>query len=386
MNETQSLIKQLIRLPSITPKDMGCLEFIRTQLEPLGFVCERMDFGEGEEKTSNLWAKRSSHTLQPKTFVFAGHTDVVPPGPVSDWKYPPFEPTVEGNLLYGRGASDMKGSIAAFIHAVKTFLKNPTDPKHHIAFLLTSDEEGSAEYGTIKVCEALVNRGESLDWCLVGEPTSEQKTGDIIKNGRRGSMSGKLLVKGVQGHIAYPHLARNPIHQLAPVLAELANTKWDEGYQQFPPTSWQTSNIYGGTGANNVIPGLVTIDFNFRFCPASTTSDLQERFIGILKKHQMEFDLTWHISGQPFFTPITTTKDSLAYTLQESIRVHTGLTPTFSTSGGTSDGRFIANICPQVIEFGPPNQSIHQVNEQIKLEDLEALYLCYLGLLERLVK
>jgi succinyl-diaminopimelate desuccinylase len=375
---TQTLLEQLIALPSVTPLDAGCFEVITKRLEPLGFVCERMDFGEGEAFTCNLWAKRPGARADAPLLVFAGHVDVVPPGPLERWTSPPFTPTVRDvageATLFGRGASDMKGSIAAFIVAVERFLSHQPQPDYAMAFLLTSDEEGPALHGTVKVCEALQARGEKLDMCIVGEPTSAQQTGDMIKNGRRGSMSGKLTVKGVQGHIAYPHLAKNPIHLLAPALADLVATEWDSGFESFPPTTWQVSNIHAGTGVGNVIPGTVVVDFNFRFCPASSIASLQERVCAILERHGLEYDLAWSISGEPFFTPAN---GKLVEAVRSACEDVTGLHPELSTSGGTSDGRFIAKICPQVIELGPPNASIHKIDEHIKLSDLEAITRVY---------
>jgi len=374
MSSTQQLAQALIARPSTTPSDAGCLDLITERLQALGFACERMDSGPDDFRVSNLWAKRSAapaHQAQAaiKTIVFAGHTDVVPTGPLEQWGSPPFTPTVRGGKLYGRGASDMKTSIAAFIVAVEEFLAATPEPGLDIALLLTSDEEGPSVDGTKIVVERLRARGERLDWCIVGEPTSVRQTGDMIKNGRRGTLSGKLTVHGIQGHIAYPHLARNPIHQVAPALAELVAMRWDEGNAHFPPTSWQVSNIHGGTGASNIIPGAVVIDFNFRFCTESTAEDLKQRLHAVLDRHELEYELQWTLGGQPFLT----TPGELVQAVQQAIAEETGLATELSTTGGTSDGRFIATLCPQVIELGPPNASIHKIDEHIALADIEPL-------------
>lgn len=382
MSDTLLLTEALIARPSVTPRDEGCLELIGERLAALGFRLERMDSGPDDFRVSNLWARRGNGR-QP-TLVFAGHTDVVPTGPASAWASDPFAPTHRDGRLYGRGASDMKASLAAMVVACEEFFGTHADPAIDIAFLLTSDEEGPAVDGTVEVCRRLQARGERLDWCIVGEPTSVERTGDMIKNGRRGTMSGKLTVKGIQGHIAYPHLARNPIHLAAPVLAELAATRWDEGNAFFPPTSWQISNIHGGTGASNVIPGTVVIDFNFRFSTESTAEGLQQRVLDTLARHGLhpgaDFDLTWTIGGLPFLTPPGT----LVEAVRAAITDETGLTTELSTTGGTSDGRFIARICPQVIELGPPNATIHKVDEHVALADIEPLKNIYRRTLERL--
>jgi succinyl-diaminopimelate desuccinylase len=356
------------------------LEIITARLAPLGFVCERIDSGPETFRVSNLWAvKRSAHAGA-KTLVFAGHTDVVPTGPLEQWASNPFTPTHRDGKLYGRGASDMKTSLAAMVVACEEFAVSHADPQINIAFLLTSDEEGPALDGTVKVCEALTARGETLDWCIVGEPTSVEKTGDMIKNGRRGTMSGKLTVKGVQGHIAYPQLAKNPIHLLAPPLAELVAIEWDQGNDFFPPTSWQVSNVHGGTGASNVIPGHLVLDFNFRFCTESTPESLQQRLTAVLEKHALEYDLVWTIGGLPFLT----TPGVLVETVRSAILEETGLQTQLSTTGGTSDGRFIAQICSQVVEVGPPNATIHKLNEHVSIADMEPLKNIYRKVLERL--
>jgi succinyl-diaminopimelate desuccinylase len=380
MSHTLQLTEQLMSRPSVTPDDAGCLEIIAARLKPLGFACERMDSGPDTFRVSNLWAiKRSTHA-NARTLVFAGHTDVVPTGPMEQWTSDPFTPTHRDGKLYGRGSSDMKASLAAMVVAVEAFVAEHTDPAVSIAFLLTSDEEGPAVDGTIKVCEALQARGERLDWCIVGEPTSVQCTGDMIKNGRRGTMSGKLVVKGVQGHIAYPQLAKNPIHLLSPALAELVTIEWDKGNAFFPPTSWQVSNIHAGTGASNVIPGECVVDFNFRFCTESTPEQLQQRLSAVLDKHGLKYDLKWTIGGLPFLT----TPGDLVGAVQSAIREVTGLETELSTTGGTSDGRFIAQVCPQVIELGPPNATIHKIDEHVAVADLEPLKNIYLGVLRNL--
>ena len=361
-------------MPWLTPKDQGCQEYLRDILSPLGFVCETIQSGQ----VTNLWARKG--TAAPLV-VFAGHTDVVPTGPLEEWTSPPFIPTERDGKLYGRGAADMKTSIAAMLVAVEEFLAAHPDHQGSIGFLITSDEEGPATDGTVVVCNTLKARGEKIDYCVVGEPTSDALLGDTIKNGRRGSMSGKLTIKGVQGHIAYPQLARNPIHEAAPALAELTKEKWDEGNEYYLPTSWQISNIHGGTGASNVIPGEVIIDFNFRFSTASTSAGLQQRLEAILDKHGLTYDLKWTISGQPFLTP----RGNLSNALAAAIKAETGLETTLSPTGGTSDGRFIAQICPQVIEFGPPNASIHKVDEHIELRFVEPLKNIYRGTLENLL-
>ena len=381
MSDTLALSEDLIRLPSVTPDDAGCLPLLVSQLEPLGFGCERIDSGPDDFHVSNLWALRPGRLgAAGKTLVLAGHTDVVPTGPLEQWSSPPFEPTRRDGKLYGRGASDMKTSLAAMVVAVREFLQQQPDTPLNIGFLLTSDEEGPAHDGTVVVCRTLEQRGTRIDYCLVGEPTAVRQTGDMIKNGRRGSMSGRLTVHGIQGHIAYPQLARNPIHQVAPALAELAAITWDAGNAFFPPTSWQISNIHGGTGASNIIPGSVVIDFNFRFCTESTPERLQQRVEAVLQQHGLEYSLDWSISGLPFLTP----PGDLVQAAQQAIRDETGLETELSTSGGTSDGRFIAQICPQVIELGPPNASIHKIDEHIALQDIEPLKNIYRRLLENL--
>ncbi|MDQ2820906.1 MAG: succinyl-diaminopimelate desuccinylase [Pseudomonadota bacterium] len=374
MSATLQLAKALIARSSITPEDKDCQQQLIALLEPLGFVCETI-LSNG---VTNLWARRG--TASP-VFVFAGHTDVVPTGPTEQWASDPFVPTERDGKLYGRGAADMKTSIAAMVVACQEFIAACPDHRGSIAFLITSDEEGPAVDGTIVVCNLLEQRGETLDYCVVGEPTSSATLGDMIKNGRRGSLSGRLVVKGIQGHIAYPHLARNPIHQAAPALAELAAEVWDAGNDYYLPTSWQMSNIQAGTGANNVIPGALTVDFNFRFSTASTAEGLQQRVHAILDKHDLDYDVDWTLSGHAFLTPKGTLSDAMAGAIFEE----TGVTTALSTTGGTSDGRFIARICPQVIEFGPPNASIHKIDEHVALRFIDPLKNIYRRTLERLL-
>lgn len=377
-HDTLRLAEQLISRPSVTPDDAGCLDLISEALKPLGFVCEFIDSGPDTFRVRNLWAKRAGNSGQ--TLAFAGHTDVVPTGPLAQWNSDPFTPTHKEGKLFGRGASDMKTSLAAMVVAVQEFLATHPNPALGIAFLLTSDEEGPALDGTVVVCEKLQARGDAPQFCIVGEPTSVQQTGDMIKNGRRGTLSGKLTVKGVQGHIAYPHLADNPIHRLAPALADLVAIRWDEGNAFFPPTSWQVSNIHAGTGASNVIPGDCVVDFNFRFCTESTPESLQQRLQAVLDQHGLKYELKWTLGGRPFLT----TPGTLVKAIEQAITDETGLKTELSTTGGTSDGRFIAQICPQVIEFGPPNATIHKVNEHVALSDIAPLKNIYRRTLEQL--
>lgn len=374
MSETLQLAKALIARRSLTPDDAGCQDILIERLQKLGFHIERMRFG----NVDNLWARRG--TSNP-VVVFAGHTDVVPSGPPESWFSPPFEPTIRDGMLYGRGAADMKTSIAAFITAIESFLMDHPEHGGSIALLITSDEEGVAVDGTVRVVEVLQARGETIDYCIVGEPTSNKNVGDMIKNGRRGSLSGTLIVKGIQGHIAYPHLVKNPIHLAAPAIAELAATTWDNGNEYFPPTSWQISNMNGGTGATNVVPGTVEIWFNFRFSTASTEQALKDKVHAILDKHGLEYELKWELSGKPYLTA----KGSLVAAISHAIVQSYGITPELSTSGGTSDGRFIADICPQVIEFGPLNATIHKLNECVAVADIEPLKLTYQRTLENLL-
>jgi succinyl-diaminopimelate desuccinylase len=385
MSATLRLAEQLISRPSVTPEDQGCMEIIMARLQPLGFSCELIESGPPDFRVKNLWAKWRCPSAKrspsaTKTLAFAGHTDVVPTGPLEQWSSDPFTPTHRAGRLYGRGASDMKTSLAAMVVAVEEFLAATPDSALDIGFLLTSDEEGPALDGTVVVCEALRQRGEAPDFCIVGEPTSVERTGDMIKNGRRGTLSGKLTVKGVQGHIAYPHLAKNPIHLVAPALAELVAVKWDDGNAFFPPTTWQVSNIHGGTGASNVIPGHVVIDFNFRFSTESTPEALRARLTQVLDRHALDHELTWTLGGLPFLT----TPGTLVAAVQQAIRAETGLETQLSTTGGTSDGRFISQICPQVIEFGPPNATIHKIDENVAVADIEPLKTIYRRILENL--
>ncbi|KAI3589480.1 N-succinyl-L,L-diaminopimelate desuccinylase [Cupriavidus sp. U2] len=382
MNPTLALTEDLMRRRSVTPADEGCQSVLEARLTALGFTCENIVSGPDSFRVTNLWAvRRGTQGTAGKLLAFAGHTDVVPTGPLDQWSSDPFEPTQRDGKLYGRGAADMKTSIAGFVVACEEFVARHPDHAGSIAFLITSDEEGPAHDGTVKVVEALKARGERLDYCVVGEPTSVDTLGDMVKNGRRGSLSGKLTVKGVQGHIAYPHLARNPIHLAAPALTALVAETWDQGNEYFPPTTWQMSNIHAGTGATNVIPGHVTIDFNFRFSTASTPEGLKQRVHAILDQHGLEYTLDWTLGGEPFLTPRGDLSDALA----AAIAAECGVTTELSTTGGTSDGRFIAKICPQVIEFGPPNASIHKIDEHVEVRFIEPLKNVYRGVLERLI-
>ncbi len=376
MSKTLELAKQLISRKSLTPMDDGCLDIISARLAPLDFRLEKMRHSE----VDNLYARRGHAS---PLVCFAGHTDVVPTGPVNKWDSDPFIPTVRGGMLFGRGAADMKGSLAAFVTAIEKFVAAHPQHRGSIALLLTSDEEGVAVDGTVRVVEALHARHEKLDYCIVGEPTSVNKMGDTIKNGRRGSLSGTLTVKGVQGHIAYPHLVKNPIHLAAPAIAELAATTWDNGNEYFPPTSWQISNIHGGTGATNVVPGTVEILFNFRFSTASTVGGLKQKVHAILDRHGLEYELKWEFSGKPYLTP----RGDLVDAVSAAIKQVQGIESELSTSGGTSDGRFIADICPQVLEVGPVNATIHKLNECVAVGDLDALSeIYYLTLVKLLVE
>ncbi len=382
---TLRLLETLIARPSVTPKDEGCQALMSERLRAIGFECTTLSWGPEDATVTNLWAVRTGQPLSAQdagpTVVFAGHTDVVPTGPLDQWSSPPFVPTHRDGQLHGRGAADMKSSLAAMVVACEQFVA--AHPRHtgRIAFLITSDEEGPSVDGTVKVCEWLQERGERLDACIVGEPTSVKSLGDMIKNGRRGSLSGKLRVKGIQGHIAYPHLARNPIHQVAPALAELTTIVWDQGNDHFPPTSWQVSNIHAGTGANNVIPGEVVLDFNFRFSTESTPESLKERLEAVLKAHGLEYTIDWVLGGRPFLTR----PGALIEAISAAITDTTGLSTELSTSGGTSDGRFIAQICPQVVEFGPVNASIHKIDEHVAVSAIEPLKDIYRRTLERMV-
>jgi succinyl-diaminopimelate desuccinylase len=371
---TLELTRQLIARRSVSPEDAGCLDLVTAILEPLGFRCEKVVIN----GVTNLWARRG--TASPLV-CFAGHTDVVPTGPLEHWATDPFEPVIRDGVLYGRGAADMKTSIAAFVEAIAGFVEAHPDHPGSIAVLFTSDEEGPAVDGTVRVVEMLAQRGEKLDYCIVGEPTSVSRLGDMIKNGRRGSLSGTLTVKGVQGHVAYPQMARNPIHLVAPAIAELAATEWDRGNEYFPPTTWQISNFTAGTGASNVIPGEAKVLFNFRFSTASTVESLQTRVHGILDRHGLDYDIDWLYAGRPFITP----RGDLVTAVARAIKEVTGVDTKLSTTGGTSDGRFIADICPQVVEFGPTNATIHKVNECVPVEEVEQLPQIYRRILEILL-
>tara|TARA_B110000259_G_scaffold132081_1_gene149012 strand:+ start:1821 stop:2948 length:1128 start_codon:yes stop_codon:yes gene_type:complete len=375
MSKTLNLTKELISKKSITPLDEGCQDLLISHLELLGFKIEKMAYG----NVSNFYARKGHEA---PLLVFAGHTDVVPTGPETKWSSPPFEPTIKNDRLYGRGAADMKASLAAFIVSIEEFLAENKDHKGSIGLLITSDEEGIAVDGTVKVIEALKNRKEKIDFCIVGEPTCVAKLGDTVKNGRRGSLSAKLKVKGIQGHIAYPELIKNPIHEVAPAIDDLVKTIWDEGNEYFPKTSWQISNINGGTGATNVVPGDVEILFNFRYSSASTADMLKSRFIEILNKHQLDYDIDWEHSGEPYLTE----KGTLVDVLSDAVKEISGVRPTISTTGGTSDGRFISKLCDQVVEFGPINESIHKINENVSVNDIETLKDIYKLTISKILK
>ncbi|MGY3941437.1 succinyl-diaminopimelate desuccinylase [Aeromonas tecta] len=374
MSDVIALAKDLIRRPSVTPLDEGCQTLMAARLERLGFVIEPMVF----EDTTNLWARRGS---EGPLFCFAGHTDVVPAGPLDKWHTPPFEPTIQDGVLYGRGAADMKGSLAAMVVATERFVAQHPDHSGSIAFLITSDEEGPFINGTTRVIDTLEARDEKIRWCIVGEPSSTQEVGDVVKNGRRGSITGDLLVRGVQGHVAYPHLADNPIHRAAPALTELAATVWDEGNAFFPPTSFQIANIQGGTGASNVIPGELQVQFNFRFSTELTDIEIRQRVEALLDRHGLDYALNWTLSGQPFLTGTGALLEAAVGAI-ESVN---GQRPALLTTGGTSDGRFIAPTGAEVIELGPVNATIHKVNECVKASDLDLLADMYQGVLERLL-
>lgn len=371
---TLDLACALIARPSVTPRDAGCQELVAARLAPLGFAVEPMRFGE----VDNLWARRGNSS---PVVVFAGHTDVVPTGPREQWTSDPFTPAIRDGKLYGRGAADMKSSIAAFTTAVEAFIAAHPDHRGSIAFLLTSDEEGPAVDGTARAVEALRARGERLDYCIVGEPTAADRFGDTIKNGRRGSLSGRLVVRGIQGHVAYPQLARNPVHQAAPALAELAATEWDRGNEFFPATTWQISNLHAGTGAGNVIPGALEVDFNFRFSTASTVDGLQSHVQAILDRFGLEYDLDWTVGAEPYLTEAGRLVDAVSRAVE---RV-TGTRPGLSTTGGTSDGRFLATLSPEVVEIGPVNATIHKLNECVAVEDVERLHRVYHEILVNLL-
>ncbi|MCX4188531.1 succinyl-diaminopimelate desuccinylase [Methylophaga sp. OBS4] len=374
MTDTLELTRELITRPSVTPEDAGCQQLLSERLSRIGFNIEPLRFSD----VDNLWARRG--TSGP-VLAFAGHTDVVPTGPADNWSYPPFEAEIHKGMLYGRGAADMKGSIAAMVTACERFVAKYPEHQGSIAFLITSDEEGPAINGTVKVIETLQNRDEKIDWCLVGEPSSTEKVGDVVKNGRRGSLNGRLTIKGKQGHIAYPHLAANPIHLLSPALTELCAFQWDQGNEDFPPTSFQVSNLNAGTGATNVIPGTADVVFNFRYSTEVTHEQLQQQVEAILNKHGLDYDLQWELSGKPF----RTAGGQLLEAVQQAIHQVTGYQTTLSTSGGTSDGRFIAPTGTQVIELGPLNATIHQIDECVSVADLDTLSQIYETLLLHLL-
>ncbi|MCP2040221.1 succinyl-diaminopimelate desuccinylase [Neisseria sp. HSC-16F19] len=374
MNPTLDLTKELIARASVTPDDQGCQELLINRLQAIGFTVERLNFGD----THNFWARRGDTA---PLVCFAGHTDVVPSGPEEKWTSPPFVPTERDGRLYGRGAADMKTSIAAFVTACERLVAAQPDHGGSLALLITSDEEGDALDGTTRVVDVLRERNETIDYCIVGEPTAVNTLGDTIKNGRRGSLSGRLTVHGKQGHIAYPHLADNPVHRALPALAELAATEWDRGNAYFPPTGFQISNIRGGTGATNVIPGSVEILFNFRFSTESTSEGLQQRVHAVLDKHGLHYDLVWSLSGQPFLTEA----GRLTAVAQAAVRAECGVEAELSTSGGTSDGRFIKAIARELIELGPVNASIHQIDEHIELSAIEPLSAVYEHMLHKLL-
>ena len=373
-DHTLELAKQIIACHSVTPEDGGCMEIIGARLKPLGFTLEYLN----RNGVTNLWARRGT---QAPLFVFAGHTDVVHTGPRDKWTSPPFAPEIRDGMLYGRGTADMKSSLAASVTAVEAFLAAHPDFSGSLGFLLTSDEEGDATDGTVAVVEVLKARSESIDFCIIGEPTSVDTLGDMIKNGRRGSLSGVLTVKGIQCHIAYPEKGRNPIHEAAPALAELAATEWDEGNEYYQPTSWQISNIHGGTGATNVVPGSVEIKFNFRFSTASTPEGLQSRLCAVLDKHKLDYDIKWTLGARPFLTG----RGPLADAATAAIREVCGIETELSTTGGTSDGRFIADICKQMLEIGPVNATSHKIDECITVDSFPKLSAIYGRILEQLL-
>lgn len=381
MSATLELASRLIARRSVTPADDGCQALVAERLERIGFACTHLPAGPAGATVSNLWAIRRGREPAAPLIAFAGHTDVVPTGPLAAWTSDPFVPTEREGRLYGRGAADMKSSIAAMVTATEAFVAARPEHAGHIAFLVTSDEEGPAQHGTVAVCDWLAAQGLRLDGCVVGEPTSVATLGDTVKNGRRGSLSGRLVVEGVQGHVAYPHLAQNPIHLAAPLLAELAAIEWDRGNAHFPPTTFQVSNLHAGTGALNVIPGEAVIDFNFRFSTESTPEQLKARVAEALVRHGLRHRLAWTLGGEPFLTA----PGRLSEALRASIEQACGVTCTLSTTGGTSDGRFIKRIADEVMEFGPVNASIHQVDEHVEIASLEPLSAVYRGVLERLV-
>ncbi|MBL1293837.1 MAG: succinyl-diaminopimelate desuccinylase [Thiotrichales bacterium] len=374
IDQTLALTIELISKDSVTPEDKGCQALLASRLTPIGFKCEDMPFGD----VSNLWARRGTEA---PLLVFAGHTDVVPPGPLDAWQTPPFEPTIENGILTGRGAADMKSGIAAMITACERFVAEHPDHKGSIGLLITSDEEGDAINGTVKVVDTLQARNEHIDMCIIGEPTSSDVVGDTIKNGRRGSLGGKLTVSGVQGHVAYPHLAKNPIHLAAPALAELGAIEWDQGNDHFPATTFQISNINSGTGATNVIPGELAVIFNLRFSTELTPNDIQTRIIAVLDKYELDYEIKWNLSAKPFITE----KGDLIEQTIAAIKEITGIDTKLSTEGGTSDGRFIAPTGSQVIELGPVNATIHKINEQVDIKAPDMLSSIYQRTMEKLL-
>lgn len=374
LSPTIALAQDLMARASVTPADKGCQELMIARLEAIGFTVERMRFGE----VDNFWARRGTSA---PVLAFAGHTDVVPSGPVDQWHTPPFEPTIKDGYLYGRGAADMKGSLAAWVVALEEFIAQHPNHRGSLALLITSDEEGPFVDGTMRVISTLEARGEKMDWCIVGEPSSTNSLGDVIKNGRRGSLTANITAKGIQGHVAYPHLVDNPIHKIVPVLAELAATQWDQGNNSFPPTSFQIANINGGTGASNVVPGHVDIMCNFRYSTELTADNLTTKVEAMLAKHNIDYDIHWTYNGLPFLTE----SGALVDACRDAIKATTGTDTQLSTAGGTSDGRFIAPTGAQVVELGPCNGTIHKLNECVKVSDLEQLTLVYVGVLTRLM-
>jgi len=382
MSATLELTEALIACHSVTPADGGCQDLIAQRLQAIGFHTESVVSGPENFQVTNLWAiKKGKAGDQGKVFMFAGHTDVVPTGPLEKWTSNPFTPTIRDGMLYGRGAADMKTSLAGFVVATEEFVAQHPDHQGAIAFLITSDEEGPAKDGTVIMCERLLKQGQRLDYCVIGEPTSVNRLGDMIKNGRRGSLSGKLKVKGIQAHIAYPHLGENPIHLTAPAISALVATEWDKGNEYFQPTSFQISNIHSGTGANNIIPGELTIEFNFRFSTESKPEQLRERLEKILKDIGLDFEIDWHLGGSPFITGDA----ELAAAMRKAIKAETHIETELSTTGGTSDGRFIAKICKQVVEFGPLNATSHKINECVIIDNVEPLKNIYRKTLEHLI-
>ena len=381
MTSALALTKELIACRSVTPADGGCQELIAKRLAAVGFEVETIISGPDHFQVTNLWAIKRGSDSRGKVLAFAGHTDVVPTGPLEQWTNDPFAPTERDLFLYGRGAADMKTSLAGFVVASEEFIQTHPNHSGSIAFLITSDEEGPAHDGTVIVCDLLKKRGQTLDYCIIGEPTSVERLGDMIKNGRRGSLSGKLKIKGIQAHIAYPHLGRNPIHEVAPALAALVAKEWDHGNQYFQPTSFQISNIHAGTGANNVIPGELVIDFNFRFSTESTPEQLKAGLESILRAANLHFTIDWTLGGEPFLTG----DDELAHAMREAILAETQVKTELSTTGGTSDGRFIAKICSQLIEFGPVNATSHKIDERVALDSIEPLKNIYRRTLEKLI-